>query len=221
MIEDQDPAEVVARLAKTKVAESNARVAEDQRRGRSHVGWYTRPRARPKDGKEELSRERFFARLSAFELACPRCGWLWSARRGKGKAWNARTHVWTCRRCALRLQLGLVAYVAPVDPARTYAPEDTVPTLAEARALAAAGAPCPDADDPAGPGLEPPSPLAARARALAAETGESFELVFERLEKAARGLAWKAWGATLRAELKRERLPKNSRINKLHDNEPK
>ncbi len=82
-----------------------------------------------------------------------------------------------------------------------------MPTLAEARALAAAGAPVPDA--------APAPPLAARALELSEKTGEPLAVVLERLEKAARGLAWKAWGATLRGELKRERLPKSSRINKL------
>lgn len=228
----EDPAEVARRLARQRVGEIEGLAAKDKQRALSHSDWYTRPRPRPKprDGKEELPRERFFARVRAFELACPRCGWLWSARghqehgsvpKGrsltgsakKPRAWDPRTHCWTCRRCNLRLQLGLVAYVAPYDPARTYPPEDTVPTLAEGRALAAAGAPVPDA--------APAPPLAARALELSTKTGEPLHVVLEKLEKAARGLAWRAWGATLRGELKRERLPKNSRINKLHGDEPK
>jgi hypothetical protein len=63
------------------------------------------------------------------------------------------------------------------------------------------------------------SPLWRAARELAAKTGESLAIVLERMEREVRGLHWKAWGATLRGVLSRDRLAKGSRINELGENE--
>lgn len=90
---------------------------------------------------------RFFARLRAFDLSCPRCGKVWVIGAGGHRTYNPRTQRWRCATdhggCGQRLSLGLIAYLVP-NPgpfSETMAPFDTIPNPREALELrnAAAG----------------------------------------------------------------------------------
>lgn len=82
----------------------------------------------------ELGVVRFFARIRAFDIACPRCDQVAIVGRGgRGKAssgWNPRMSIWECRKCGLVLALGVVGYRRKkLVWGRRVPPEDTVPTL--------------------------------------------------------------------------------------------
>lgn len=85
---------------------------------------------------------RFFARLRAFELACPRCGELFISggklkRERKLKNYrhldyNQLTQAWRCPSCGLKLTLGIVAWRAQ---GQQLPSSDTGPSLDESKKL--------------------------------------------------------------------------------------
>lgn len=107
--------------------------------------WYSRPRARL-----QRNPDRFFARLTAFLIACPRCGHTTLCGRARNprfkhsgratKAWDPLRCRWCCQECGLRLVLGVVAWC--ITPGfKSHPPIDTVPTIPEAMQLRDASRP--------------------------------------------------------------------------------
>ena len=91
---------------------------------------------------------RFFARLRAFEIACPQCGELYSSER-RHKHWRKLvkrrhlqfdpvTQVWRCPSCDLKLTLGIIAWRGH---GKQLPPEDIVPTLDESKRMREMGDP--------------------------------------------------------------------------------
>lgn len=91
---------------------------------------------------------RFFARLRAFELACPQCGDIYSSERRhtyyrkivkrRHLQFDPVTQVWKCPSCDLKLTLGIIAWRGH---GRQLPPQDTVPTLEESKRLRDKGDP--------------------------------------------------------------------------------
>lgn len=85
---------------------------------------------------------RFFARLRAFELACPQCGDIYSSERRhtyyrkivkrRHLQFDPVTQVWKCPSCDLKLTLGIIAWRGH---GTQLPPEDTVPTLDESKRM--------------------------------------------------------------------------------------
>lgn len=100
----------------------------------------------------ELGATRFFARLIAFDLECPRCGKVFRIRRlnrhklaaraldESAHTWNPTTARFTCvgkDGCQKTFVLGLLAWEPPKGARSLSTPTDQVPTwrqLAEMRA---------------------------------------------------------------------------------------
>lgn len=106
--------------------------------------------ADPPDG------DRFFARILAAMLECPRCGWLDSfhwrrlsrlptnlrSRRMEDKTpgWDPTTASWRCGQCGLLVTLGVLAWpLLPVGSRATSRPRDQVPNERELAQLRARG----------------------------------------------------------------------------------
>ena len=99
----------------------------------------------------ELGATRFFARLIAFDLECPRCGKVFRIRRmnrnklsavaldAEVHTWNPTTARFACRGkdgCQKQYVLGLLAWDPPKGSQAGHIPMDQVPThrqLAEMR----------------------------------------------------------------------------------------
>lgn len=85
--------------------------------------------------------EPFFARLLAFELACPGCSRVSALPAGVPRSfWEPRTATFTCPGCRRAFTLGIVAWRGAQRATRAsheppVVPPDTVPTEAEARGL--------------------------------------------------------------------------------------
>lgn len=80
--------------------------------------------------------DRFFARVVAFELACPRCGdvaRVTEHSRDAKSIYDRRKSIFKCRGCSLHLAIGIVAW--PMRSGPTGVPEDNVPTYREAMRL--------------------------------------------------------------------------------------
>jgi hypothetical protein len=80
--------------------------------------------------------DRFFARVRALDLACPRCDRVYSCgegRRGKDSIYDRTRSIFQCPFCGLTLAIGIIAW--PMRPGPVKIPEDTVPTYREAMAL--------------------------------------------------------------------------------------
>lgn len=86
---------------------------------------------------------RFFARVRAFDLACPRCDAIFvvtsssAGRRGRARTsnscWDPRLGKFRCYYCGLRLTLGIIAY--SMEKGRQSPAEDQVPTPRQAQAM--------------------------------------------------------------------------------------
>lgn len=74
---------------------------------------------------------KFFARLVAFDLECPRCASVFRVRSAhKTRVWSARTSTFKCEECKLTLQLGMVAW--PTRWQKRDKPPDQIPTPEQA-----------------------------------------------------------------------------------------
>lgn len=81
--------------------------------------------------------DRFFARIRALDIACPRCGEIYTVgegRKGKDYVYDKVKGIFRCRAsCGLVLAIGVLAW--PMRPGRTGIPEDTIPNFREALRL--------------------------------------------------------------------------------------
>lgn len=102
----------------------------------------------------ELGATRFFARLIAFDLECPRCGKVFSIRRlNRTKlsavaldedkhTWNPNTARFTCMGkdgCQKSFVLGMLAWDPPKGAGGSATPTDQVPTYRQIAELRAQG----------------------------------------------------------------------------------
>lgn len=82
--------------------------------------------------------DRFYARLKAFAIECPRCGELYIVgnRTGGPKVYDFKTQRFTCatKACGLHLQLGILAWPI-LQGTHPAASADTVPTWRQAQRL--------------------------------------------------------------------------------------
>lgn len=79
---------------------------------------------------------RMFARVRAFDIACPKCDQVHTVRAGAGRtrAWNPRLALFKCTGCGLTLLIGVVAWRISPGGARKI-PTDWVPDLKQALEL--------------------------------------------------------------------------------------
>lgn len=99
---------------------------------------------------------RFFARLLAAALECPRCGfvdtfhWRKLSRPGINRlsrrpedqpgGWDPLTGVWRCKQCGMAVILGILAWpIAPGGGGRVTRPRDQVPSERELAQIRARG----------------------------------------------------------------------------------
>lgn len=86
---------------------------------------------------DKAPQDRFFARVRAFDIACPRCDRLYTIGEGrKGKAYvydKAKSQFHCHPGCGLKLTIGILAWRMRNGP--TGIPEDIVPTFREALRL--------------------------------------------------------------------------------------
>lgn len=84
---------------------------------------------------------RFFARVKAAVLECPRCGWMLDVsivgkgRRTSRNPWDARSSTIRCPGCQSSFVLGLIAWPIAWGTWDRALPRDQVPTLEQAREL--------------------------------------------------------------------------------------
>jgi ribosomal protein S27AE len=82
---------------------------------------------------DKLDADRFFARLKAFDLACPRCGHVYIVGKSH-KTFKPRLGRWECSQCGLTLMLGILAW--PVRERDTLRqPADQIPDYREMLAI--------------------------------------------------------------------------------------
>jgi len=122
----------------------------DKNRGHNPAGQY-RPAVHPHP--RELGATRFFARLIAFDLECPRCGKVYRIVRKSnrrlsaqalegGHTWNPTTARFVCTGkdgCHATYVLGILAWNPSVGAKAEATPEDQVPTYQQLAALRAEG----------------------------------------------------------------------------------
>ena len=62
--------------------------------------------------EDRLQTDRFFARVKAFDIACPACGEVHTAGEGTRtrKFWRPRESRFQCRKCGLTFVLGILAW---------------------------------------------------------------------------------------------------------------